>query len=404
MRRFGPGLLVTAAFIGPGTITTASVAGAHYGFALLWALVFSVVATLVLQEMAARLGLVTREGLAEALRTTFESRVFSAFAIVLIVSAIAFGNAAFETGNIAGAAMGLEVLTGLSGRVWSLGVGAVAAGLLAVSFYRALERLLIGLVVLMSSVFLVTMIIVKPDVGDMLTGMLVPRVPSGSLLTVVALIGTTVVPYNLFLHSSSVKEKWPKELPVDRALAESRLDTAVAISLGGLITLAVMTTAAASFFARGVEISGAETMARQLEPMLGSAAKYFFAVGLLSAGITSATTAPLAAAYATAGALGWGVDLRDTRFRATWAAILLVGTILAASGIRPVPAIIFAQAANGVLLPVTAIFLLIVMNRSDLLGTYRNGMLANVLGGLVVLTVSGLGLFQLARVLGLVGA
>ncbi len=398
--RLGPGLLVTAAFIGPGTVTTASVAGASYGFALLWALVFSIIATLVLQEMAARLGLVAGEGLSEALRTTFRSRGFSIFAAVLVVSAIALGNAAFETGNIAGAAMGLEVLMGLSVQVWSVVVGCLAFGLLAVSVYSAIERLLIALVVLMSVVFILTMIIVRPDMGAMVSGLLVPRVPPGSLLTVIALIGTTVVPYNLFLHSSTVREKWPSHVPIRRALAESRVDTIVSISLGGVITLAVITTAATSFFARGVEISGAEMMARQLEPLLGPAAKYCFAIGLLSAGVTSAITAPLAAAYATAGALGWKRDLRSTRFRATWSAILVCGVALAASGIRPIPAIIFAQAANGILLPVTAVFLLIVMNRRDLLGAHRNGWVANLLGGLVVFIAAALGMFQLARVFG----
>jgi manganese transport protein len=111
MKRFGPGLLIMAAFIGPGTVTTASAAGANYGFALLWALLFSVVATIVLQEMAARLGLVTGKGLADALRTTFNNKVFANLSIVLVVLAIGFGNAAYESGNIAGSSLGLAAIT-----------------------------------------------------------------------------------------------------------------------------------------------------------------------------------------------------------------------------------------------------------------------------------------------------
>jgi Mn2+/Fe2+ NRAMP family transporter len=156
----------------------------------------------------------------------------------------------------------------------------------------------------MSFMFLMTMFIVQPSFTDMLAGMFIPRMPSGALWTVIALVGTTVVPYNLFLHSSSVKEKWRKAVPLGQALTESRIDTVASILLGGLITLAVVTTAATTFFASGVEIVGAETMARQLEPLLGAAAKYFFAVGLLSAGVTSAITAPLAAAYTMSGLLG----------------------------------------------------------------------------------------------------
>jgi manganese transport protein len=111
MRRFGPGLLVMAAFIGPGTVTTASKAGAEYGFALLWALLFSVFATLVLQEMAARLGLVTGKGLSEALREHFHNPLFRALAIALVLLAIGFGNAAYESGNITGASLGLAAIT-----------------------------------------------------------------------------------------------------------------------------------------------------------------------------------------------------------------------------------------------------------------------------------------------------
>ncbi len=134
--RFGPGLLVTAAFIGPGTITTATVAGAGFGLALLWVLLFSVIATIVLQEMAARLGIVSRQGLGEALRGAFPAPVLRGAVVALVVAAIAFGNAAFQTGNITGAAIGLEVLTGISRPVWAATVGAAAIALLFLRLRR----------------------------------------------------------------------------------------------------------------------------------------------------------------------------------------------------------------------------------------------------------------------------
>ena len=397
--RFGPGLLVTAAFIGPGTIATASAAGAHYGFALLWALLFSVLATAVLQEMAARLGLVTGEGLAEALRTTFKQPLLQGFATVLVISAVGVGNAAYEAGNIAGAALGLEAISGLDGAIWSLLVGGLAAVLLALGQYRILERALVVLVLLMSAVFVLTMVMVKPDLGTMLAGLLQPSLPDGATLTVIALIGTTVVPYNLFLHSTAVREKWPADIPLEKALPEARWDTGLSIGLGGLITLAVMSTAAAAFFQTGAEFS-ATSLALQLEPLLGPLAKYCFALGLLAAGLTSAITAPLAAAYAVCGALGWSRDYSGWGFRSVWMLVLAVGTLFAALGTKPIAAIIFAQAANGFLLPILAVFLLVVMNRRDLLGDNRNGMFANMLGVLVVAVAAGLGLFKIVRVFG----
>ena len=398
LRNLGPGLLVTAAFVGPGTVTTASVAGANTGYALLWALAFSIIATIVLQEMSARLGIVSREGLGEALRTTFDNVLIKALAVLLVVAAITVGAAAFETGNITGAASGLASLGGPSS-VWAVVIGVAAFALLASGVYKVIERVLVVLVIAMSIVFLVTAIIVQPNVGDILAGLFAPDIPEGSLVTVVALIGTTVVTYNFFLHSSSVQDKWPESVPTDEALAGSRFDTIASIVLGGLITLAIIVTGAAAFFGTNTEISTAADMAQQLEPLLGPAAKFFFAIGLFAAGMTSAVTAPLAAAYATSGAFGWGRDLKSWRFRAVWIVVLVFGTLLAAFvGASPAQIIILAQAANGLLLPMVALFLLVVMNRSDLLGNFKNGAIGNILGGIVVLVALFLGIRTLYTV------
>ena len=395
MRKFGPGLLVTAAFIGPGSVATASAVGANFGFVLLWALLFSLIATIVLQEMAARLGLVSGEGLSQALRTTFKNPLLSRIAVLLVVSAIGIGNAAYEAGNISGAALGLQSLTTLPIWFCAILIGGLAALLLGGGGYRLLEPILILLVLMMSAVFVVTMLLIDIDYGAMFSGLLIPSIPAGSALTVIALIGTTVVPYNLFLHASLVQEKW-HGVDTRQAIFESRTDTIVSIGLGGLITLAVMSTSAVAFFQTGVEFS-ASSLATQLEPVLGSAANNFFAFGLLAAGLTSAITAPLAASYAVSGALGWPASFADRRFRSIWMLVLLVGTLFAALGTKPIAAIIFAQAANGLLLPVTAVFLLIIMNRTDLLGEFRNRRVTNLLGAAVVITVTGLGLSNIAK-------
>lgn len=173
-RRFGPGLLVTAAFIGPGTVTTASVAGAGYGFALVWAAVFAIAATMILQEMSARLGIVSRSGLGEALRATFTNPVTGLIVAILVVAAIAVGNAAFQTGNIAGAAVALTTLTGVPTQVWAAIVGLAAFGLLFTGVYRFIEAAMIVLVGLMTIVFIVTAVVVHPDLGDLAAGLVPP--------------------------------------------------------------------------------------------------------------------------------------------------------------------------------------------------------------------------------------
>ncbi len=393
----GPGWIVAAAFIGPGTVTTATLAGAGFGVTLLWALTFSVGATLVLQEMAARLGVVTGLGLGEAVRRRFTASLLRVGAIALIVGAIALGNAAYETGNLLGAALGLEAI--LSGRpnLWALGIAAASGALLWTGSYRLLERFLMGMVALMSVVFLTTALLVRPPVGELLRGLLVPVLPEGALLFTVALIGTTVVPYNLFLHASTVRERFRGP----EGLAAARRDLGISILVGGAVSMAIVVTAAGTIHGAGVEVAGAADMAPQLEPLLGRWAGVFFALGFFAAGMTSSITAPLAAAYATAGALGWEGDLRAPRFRLVWGGVLVVGALFAATGIRPVEAILFAQAANGMLLPCIAAFLLLAVNDRRWMGDQGNGAFSNLLGSAVVVVTIILGGRALLTALGL---
>ncbi len=435
--RIGPGALVTAAFIGPGTITTCTLAGARFGYALLWGMVFSVAATIILQEMAARLGIISKNGLGEALRTHFSKPAARVFTAILVISAITIGNAAFQTGNLLGASMGLEALfspatpagtaadagstapavTGavnrssapvaaasifsngtLSLRFW-VALNATAAFLLLLAgSYKLLEKVLIALVILMSLTFLTTAIIVAPQVPALLKGMFVTSIPKGAVITLVGLIGTTVVPYNLFLHASAVQERWhsPSDLP------EARLDISVSMILGGVISMAIIVTASAAFFGTGTEITSGADLARQLEPLAGRWAKYITSIGLFAAGISSSITAPMAAAYATAGIMGWKRDLRSARFRMVWMFILLAGVIFAMLGFKPVEAILFAQVANGILLPVIAVYLLVVMNSRRIMSDNVNTLLSNILGGIVVLTAMGLGIRSILHVIGII--
>ncbi|SEN52788.1 NRAMP (natural resistance-associated macrophage protein) metal ion transporters [Halorientalis persicus] len=394
LKAIGPGAMVAAAFIGPGTVTAASVTGARLGYALLWTIAFSIVATIVLQEMSARLGLVSGEGLGEALRNRFDNQIVESVAIFLVVGAIGVGTAAYESGNILGGAAGLATITGVSSTIWGVVMGLVAGALLFTGKYKLIERALVGLVAVMALSFVASAILIGPDLGA-IAGGFVPSIPEGSLYLITGLIGTTVVGYNLFLHASNVQERWSG--PGD--LAESRTDTILSIAVGGFITITIMVTAAAAF-PLGTELDDVGQMAQQLEPLAGSYAKIFFSIGLFAAGFTSATTAPLAGAWATTGALGWDSDLKSPKFRAVWGTILAVGVGSVLLGGSPVEIIVFAQVVNGILLPIVAIFLIYAMNQSDLLGEYTNGPIANALGAIVTLIVVGLGLRTLLNVAG----
>ena len=385
MRRFGPGMLVAAAFIGPGTVTTASIAGANFGFVLMWALLLSIIVTFVLQEMSSRLGIVSGIGLSEALRSSINNHFLKVFLMILIVSALGIGNAAFEVGNITGAAIGLSQISNLSISSSALIVGILVLILLGTRIFKMLEQILTVLVVIMSLLFLLTMITIEIDYSKLLRGLFIPTVTASSLLTIMALIGTTVVPYNLFLHADASKRKW-KDQELNQALNNSRVDTAISIGLGGLITLAIMSTSAVAFFGSSMEISS-ENLARQLEPILGSYSSYIFNFGLFVAGITSAVTAPLAASIAVTEALGWKNDPSSFRFKLVWIIILLIGLLFAYFGTKPLQAILFAQATNALLLPFLALFLFYVVNNSRLMGSHKNTITINMIALIIIMAV-----------------
>jgi manganese transport protein len=396
--RVGPGWLVAAAFIGPGTVTTATLAGAGFGTALLWALLFSTLATMALQEMAARLGLVTGGGLGEAMRAGLKTPFARIFSVVLVVGAIGIGNAAYQTGNLLGGALGLSGVFGGTPQTWAAIIGVVGFTLLWRGSYRSLERVLVSLVGIMALAFVGTSVVVLPALGEILKGLFVPSLPAGSTFVAVALVGTTVVPYNLFLHASTVSEKWSGP----ESLRPARQDLVTSIALGGVVSMAILLTSAGTIFGMGGEVGTAADMARQLEPLLGSWARVFFGVGLFAAGMTSAVTAPMAAAYAVAGVMGWSRNLKDRRLRMVWILVLGTGLAFSLTGIRPVPAILFAQAANGVLLPAVAIFLVLAVNDRELLGEHRNGPVANIVGAVVVTISLLLGARALLAVMGII--
>ena len=211
-KKIGPGVLIAAAFIGPGTVTACTLAGMSFGFGLLWALLLSIIATAVLQEMSARLGIITQKGLADAIKSELTTPWIRILVIGIVLAAIVIGNAAYEAGNIGGATLGMNALFGEQyDFYYPFIIGLLAFGLLYLGSYKTLEKVFVGLVLVMSISFLLTAIITKPDIFEILKGAFIPKVPKDSLLTIIALVGTTVVPYNLFLHASLVSEKWKKK-------------------------------------------------------------------------------------------------------------------------------------------------------------------------------------------------
>ena len=368
---FGPGFLVTAAFIGPGTILTASRAGAEFGLSLLWALLFSLVMTFVLQEMALRLGLVKRLALTTILRDAVTQPVFKWGLLVLVGLAIVVGNSAYEGGNLTGAAAGAALLFGGDLRVWLILLAFVCALLLLWGRYQSFERILVVLVALMAAMFSLSAVVMvlNSEVADI---RLLPSAPSDrSEWIVLALIGTTVVPYNLFLHASLVQRKWADGVPLDQAISAARRDLAISLAIGGIVTIAVMVTAA-YLYRGGAAPSQLSDLPAQLAPVAGPFAEMAFALGLLAAGLSSALTAPLAASLTLEGAFHRDNQPSRRLFRSTWALVLLCGAGFAVTSQQPVELILIAQVTNALLLPLLALILIVLAARTSIMGQHAS--------------------------------
>lgn len=383
---FGPGTFVAAAFIGPGTITICSIAGVTFGMDLIWALALSILATIVLQNMSARVGLVTQKDLGTAMRHVVKHPLLKGILMLLVVLAIVLGNAAYEAGNISGAVMGFSVIYedtqihfgNFQVDYLPVVIGIICFFILNLNSYKKIESILIVLVVLMSLSFLATAVITQPDYKALLKGLVLFKMPSESLTTLLAIVGTTIVPYNLFLHSSIVQEKW-KGL---KGLKSARWDSAIAIGLGGLVSIAVVV--AASRLPKQ-ELLSILDMAETLEPLYGIYAKYLLGFGMFAAGITSTLTAALAAAYVLRGCLGWKVRTSHPKFKWTWRGILFLGVFFSSLGINPIQLIKIAQVSNAILLPFIAILLLVIVSNQKLMGEHKNTWIQNLIGILIIL-------------------
>lgn len=378
--------VIVAAFIGPGTVTVAASAGSRFGTTLLWALTFSIVTCFVLQETSARITVLSGRELGACIRHNLA--VGSGVRRVLtagVLAAVVIGCTAYQAGNLLGAVAGLDTVLSFDRTLTTLGVVSLAGLLLGLGSPQRIAAGLTLLVAVMGLAFVGLAVSAGPAAGQLLTDAVLPRVPFGSGTLILALLGTTVVPYNLFLGSGISR---------GRPLSDMRVGLAIAVGVGGVISMAVMVAAT------GLEGPFSfPILADLFGARWGSAGRGLFAAGLFAAGLTSAVTAPWAAALTVRSLAGDGDAERwkfhGTRFRAVWATVLLIGATVAVSGVRPVPVIVLAQALNGAMLPVVAVLLLMLANDRQRLGSAGvNRLWMNALTGIVVLLCLLLGLNQ----------
>jgi Mn2+/Fe2+ NRAMP family transporter len=371
----GPGIITASVDQDAGGITTYSVAGARYGYSLLWSMPFIILALAVVQEMGTRMGVVSGRGLADLIRERFGVRLTILCMAVLVVANIA--NAA---SNFAGIAASLEIF-GVA-RHWSVPVAAaIVFSLVVHGTYKLVERVFLAASALYM-VYIVSAVLAQPVWGDIFRQTVRPTVSfsAGYLTTLITIVGTTIAPWMQFFLQSTIVDKGVRL----RDLRLARWDAYAGSAAAGAIAFFIIVACGATLYPNGIRVESAKDAALALEPFAGRYAAILFAVGLLNASLFAAAILPLSTAYAVCEALGWetGVDRRPREapgFFTIYTLMIVLGAAPILLPAAPLVAIMFwSQTLNGLLLPFVILVMIKLINDPEVMGQHTNSLAFNL--------------------------
>jgi NRAMP (natural resistance-associated macrophage protein)-like metal ion transporter len=385
----GPGIITGSVDNDAGGITTYSVAGAIYGYGLIWTLIPSFIVLLVIQEMNARMGIVTGKGLSDLIRENAGLKITFFIFIGLIVSNI--GNTTTEFAGVAGS---MEIF-GVSKYI-SVPVTAIMVWFLVVKgTYKIAERIFLVFSVSLLT-YVVSALMSKPDWGSIGASIIHPQFERNtqSLAMIIALVGTTIAPWMQFYMQSSVIEKGLKMKHFKYTL----IDIAVGCVVTVVVAFFIMVACGSTLHPNGIQINEAKDAAMALEPLAGRLASQVFAFGLFIASVFSATILPLATAFYVSEAFGFeaGLDKKwdeAKEFYILYTGILVISALIILIPRAPLIQIsIWSQVLNGILLPVVLVSMILLINNKKIMGNYVNNKLQNFIGWTAVLVLAGLSL------------
>lgn len=386
----GPGIITASVDNDAGGIATYSLNGADYGYGMLWVLFLVTAALVVIQEMSARMGVVTGKGLADLIREQFGVRI-----TLLIMFLLVLTNLANTNSNFAGVAASLEIF-GVS-KYLSVPVVAFFIWYLVLKgTYKIVERVFLFASLVYLS-YIVSAYLAHPPWGEVVKATLSPdfsplwRGNSGYILMIIALVGTTIAPWMQFYIQSSIVDKGVRI----KAYKYTRWDVILGCMVTDIVAFCIIVACAATLYANGIQIQDAKDAALALRPLAGEYCSLLFAVGLFNASAFSAAIVPLSTAYAVCEALGWETGINRTfreapQFFGLYTAFIVLGAGLILIPKAPLLLIMYlSQAMNGLLLPFILIFMLIIINRREVMGNYTNSKFFNVIAwGTVVLLIA----------------
>ena len=384
----GPGLITASADNDAPGIATYSMAGSRYGYGFLWVIVAITIGEVVIQEMAARMGAVTGKGTADLIRERFgvKTTTFAMFCLLL-------ANLGTTIAEFAGIAAAGE-LFGISRFITVPLAGLLITLLVLKGGYNKVEKVMLFLC-LSALAYVATVFILKPDWGEIARGALVPHLElsKGYILTILAVIGTTITPWGIFYLQASVADKG---VDMDK-YGHTKIDVGFGAGWGNIISAFIIITTAAALFTKGIVVSNATEAALALEPLAGSASRILFAVGLLGASLLAISVLPLATTYAMCEAFGFERGLnRPMKEAPAFYTTFSVITILSIFSILFVPSeslfqfMLYSQSLNGILLPILLVLVLILANNRTIMGRWTNKAFQNVLAIAMTVMIFGI--------------
>jgi len=392
----GPAVIASIAYVDPGNFATNIQAGARYGYGLLWVVLLANLIAMLFQALSAKLGIVTGRNLAEMCRDHFPRPIVLAMWVASEIAAMAIDLAEFL-----GGAIGLSLLFQMPLLAGMIVTGIVTYGLLMVEGFgfRPIELIIGSMVTVIALCYLAEMFIVPVDWASAAFHTVVPQIADAqALLLAVGIIGATVMPHAVYLHSGLTQARMPVRDDTERrkVLRFSNQEVVIALALAGLVNMAMVMMASSAFHAGHPDVAEIETAYHTLTPLLGVGAAGVFLLSLIASGISASTVGTMAGQMIMQGFVGFRIPILVRRL-----VTMLPAFVVVALGVNATNALVVSQVVLSIALPLPMIALLIFTGRRDIMGDFTNGRITRIAALIGTAVVLVLNFFLIAQTLGL---
>lgn len=388
----GPGFLITVGFIDPGNWATNIEGGSRFGYDLLWVITLSTIMLIIIQHMAAKLGIATGKSLAVNIREQFRPAVSGFLGVTIVLACVAT-----DVAELLGGAIGFNLLFGLP--LWA---GALLTVILEIFLiisqrYHRLETIIMWFLGIIGICYVVEIIIVKPDWAALAPSIVVPTVDRTSIYTAMAILGAVVMPHNIFLHSNIIhSRKWGlSEKEKVNLLKFERIDTFAAMFMGWLVNSSMIIVAAAVFSGNNVIVQSIEDAAATLKPLAGPIAGLLFSIALVFSGVGSSITSSMAEVNVITGFLGKPEDPKTLLYKFSVFLTAIPSFLIIIFSLDTYKILIFSQVVLSIQLPFTLIPLLMLCNNQKIMGSFKSTKTEFTLAVIISIIVIALNIYLL---------